>query len=336
MLSTLGTKRGRLVALLGSVSIMVALAAALIGPPMAVGQATRTWVSGVGDDVNPCSRTAPCKTFAGAISKTAAGGEINCLDPGGFGALTIIKSITIDCTGTLGGVLAASTTGMIVNGAGIVVTLRGLEINGGPPNLPGVNGVRVLQAASVHIFDTTIYNFLAAAPNGNGIVINNTSTTIEVEVVNSYIHNNGTATSGAGIMVVPTGTGAAKLTLDGVTLMNNFQGLRADTTGNTATPPAIRVVITGSTASSNTSHGFAAISNTGAIDMMIDSSTANYNGNSGVICSGAACLARIGRSTITGNGTGTNQLNGGVIQSYQTNQIHGNTNDGSRVDIAQE
>src|SRR5438477_3797204 len=52
-------------------------------PHFAFAQATRTWVSGVGDDVNPCSRTAPCKTFAGAISKTAGGGEIDVLDPGG-------------------------------------------------------------------------------------------------------------------------------------------------------------------------------------------------------------------------------------------------------------
>src|SRR6476646_5752084 len=78
-------------------------------------QATRTWVSGVGDDVNPCSRTAPCKTFAGAISKTAAGGEIDCLDPGGFGAVTITKAITIDCGGVTGGILAALSNGVIVN-----------------------------------------------------------------------------------------------------------------------------------------------------------------------------------------------------------------------------
>src|SRR5690349_22380766 len=77
-------------------------------------QATRTWVSGVGDDVNPCSRTAPCKTFAGAISKTAAGGEINCLDPGGFGAVTITKSMTIDCHYTEGGALAGGN-GIVVN-----------------------------------------------------------------------------------------------------------------------------------------------------------------------------------------------------------------------------
>src|SRR5262245_14946929 len=72
-------------------------------------QATRTWVSGVGDDVNPCSRTAPCKTFAGAISKTAAGGEISCLDPGGYGAVTITKSMTIDCIGTNGSDLNPGT-----------------------------------------------------------------------------------------------------------------------------------------------------------------------------------------------------------------------------------
>src|SRR5205809_5695698 len=82
---------------------------------LAQAQATRTWVSGVGDDANPCSRTAPCKTFAGAISKTAGGGEISVLDPGGFGAVTITKSITIDGTGMLSSILAASTTGIIIN-----------------------------------------------------------------------------------------------------------------------------------------------------------------------------------------------------------------------------
>src|SRR6201991_3337060 len=84
---------------------------------LAHAQATRTWVSGVGDDANPCSRTAPCKTFAGAISKTAAGGEINCLDPGGFGTVTITKSMTIDCSATLGSILASGTNGVNINDA---------------------------------------------------------------------------------------------------------------------------------------------------------------------------------------------------------------------------
>src|SRR5436853_3856995 len=81
-------------------------------------QATRTWVSGVGDDANPCSRTAPCKTFAGAISKTADGGEIDALDPGGFGTVTITKSITIEGAGTLASILNAGTNGVNVNDSG--------------------------------------------------------------------------------------------------------------------------------------------------------------------------------------------------------------------------
>src|SRR3977135_1197347 len=89
-----------------------AMAVALATPAQA--QATRTWVSGVGDDVNPCSRTAPCKTFAGAISKTATGGEINCIDPGGFGAVTITKAITISCQ-VEAGVLVSGTNAIIVN-----------------------------------------------------------------------------------------------------------------------------------------------------------------------------------------------------------------------------
>src|SRR5688572_12301684 len=93
-------------------SVAVALSA-----PAANAQATRTWVSGVGDDVNPCSRTAPCKTFAGAISKTAAGGEISALDPGGFGAVTITKSITINGDGTLAGILASLVNGVTINAA---------------------------------------------------------------------------------------------------------------------------------------------------------------------------------------------------------------------------
>jgi hypothetical protein len=106
----------------------------------AFAQATRTWVSGVGDDVNPCSRTAPCKTFAGAISKTAAGGEISVLDPGGFGAVTITKSITIDGGGIVGSILSAITNGVNVNaGANDVVTLRNLSINGATTGLTGVN-----------------------------------------------------------------------------------------------------------------------------------------------------------------------------------------------------
>jgi hypothetical protein len=122
-------------------------------------QATRTWVSGVGDDANPCSRTAPCKTFAGAISKTAAAGEINCLDPGGFGAVTITKSISIDCTGTFGSVLVSGTSGIVISGAGIKVVLRNLDIQG---LTTSPNGVNILAAAEVVIEHCRIQEFTTA------------------------------------------------------------------------------------------------------------------------------------------------------------------------------
>src|SRR5947207_7761304 len=111
--------------------ISLLLVVLAFGTAMMHGQASRTWVSGVGDDANPCSRTAPCKTFAGAISKTAAGGEIDALDPAGYGAVTITKSITIDGTGTLASVLVSGTNGIIINaGTGVRVLLRNIQING--------------------------------------------------------------------------------------------------------------------------------------------------------------------------------------------------------------
>ncbi|MCA1614280.1 MAG: hypothetical protein LC800_09120 [Acidobacteria bacterium] len=129
-------------------------------------QATRTWVSGVGDDVNPCSRTAPCKTWAGAISKTAAGGEIDALDPGGFGTLTITKSITVDGTNGQGfgsTLNSGGINGFVINDGAtatpntIVVTLRNLSINGAGTTL-GLNGIRFIAGKSVVVDNVTIEN----------------------------------------------------------------------------------------------------------------------------------------------------------------------------------
>src|ERR1700709_36521 len=115
----------------GLLALAVGLFVPMLATAPAPAQATRTWVSGVGDDANPCSRTAPCKTFAGSISKTAAGGEINCIDPGGFGAVTITKAISIICDGVEAGVLVGATNGIVVNaGAGDAVFLSGLDLEG--------------------------------------------------------------------------------------------------------------------------------------------------------------------------------------------------------------
>src|SRR5690349_6190277 len=123
-------------------NLLLAVGLALTLASLAEAQATRTWVSGVGDDANPCSRTAPCKTFAGAISKTAAGGEISVLDPGGFGAVTITKSITLNGDGTLASIVSTNTNSIIVNaGANDVVVIRNISMHGGGS---GLNGIRFL------------------------------------------------------------------------------------------------------------------------------------------------------------------------------------------------
>ena len=126
-------------------------------------QATRTWVSGVGDDANPCSRTAPCKTWAGAISKTATGGEIDALDPGGFGTLTITKSITLDGGGgQVASILASGVNGINISAAGGVVILRNLRINGAG----GTTGVAINSAATVVIEKCDIFGFTAGRRPG--------------------------------------------------------------------------------------------------------------------------------------------------------------------------
>jgi len=157
------------------VLLLLCLAAA------ASAQNSRSWVSGVGDDLNPCSRTAPCKTFAGAISKTIASGEINVLDPGGYGGVTITKNMTIDGGGMIAGIVVSGTNGINVNGAGIVVTLRGLDINGLGASSP--NGVSITQAAQVTIENCQIYGFT------DGVDVSSAAGT-KVQILNSRLSNN--------------------------------------------------------------------------------------------------------------------------------------------------
>lgn len=151
-------------------------------------QATRTWISGVGDDQNPCSRTAPCRTWQGAMPNTAQGGEINCLDSGGFGAVTITKSITLRCVGDNGGVLVAGQNGIIINAPTTArVVLDGLDIEGlgASTTTPGINGVLIIQARDVVIRNTSIRHFGTA-----GVMVDAT-TKASVAIENSLMFNNG-------------------------------------------------------------------------------------------------------------------------------------------------
>jgi parallel beta helix pectate lyase-like protein len=269
-------------------------------------QASRTWVSGVGDDANPCSRTAPCKTFAGAISKTAPFGEINAIDPGGFGAVTITKSITIDGEGVLAGILAAGTNGIIINAAASdVVTLRNLDINGFNS---GINGIRILSAREVHIENCQIYGFAAGSARG----ISDERTVGQLFVSDSTIRDNGQF--GIGIITASTLTGTLHGTLTNVRLERNGNAGLALSKGSKAT-------VTHSVASANVSFGFYADGNGGASEMNLHESLSAANGQGVASLSGAT--TRISNMVITGNGVGVNTA-GGSLLSYSNNRIDGN------------
>lgn len=192
------------------------------------GQATRTWISGVGDDANPCSRTAPCKTFAGAISKTAANGEINILDGGGFGGVTITKSITISAEGATGGALVAGTSGIIINAAATDrVIIRGIDINGLYTTGNSTNGVNILQAGSVLIENCIINGFVNPA-SGNGINVSPGTNPVKVIAQNCRISN-----CNKGVNVAPTGAIIAEINVIDVLIGMNDVGVNSTGTGAT-------------------------------------------------------------------------------------------------------
>lgn len=281
---------------------------------IAQAQASRTWVSGVGDDANPCSRTAPCKTWAGAISKTAACGEIDALDPGGFGAVTITKSITLDGTGTMASILASLVNGITINaGVNDVVTIRGISING---FCNGINGINILSAKTVNVEDCVIFRF----NTGNGITAND-SNGLNLNVRDTVIRDNTldgiNTTSSAGFINV---------SLERVRLSGNSNGLHA----RSGTKASARECVF----SNNTTNGifidaaqaqFAFVS---AWECMINNNGANgvRAGNAGNLGGSGAELSQnqINRNTANGVLVST----GGAVNTFTNNGIFGNGTDG--------
>jgi hypothetical protein len=276
----------------------------MAGATFASAQATRTWVSGVGDDANPCSRTAPCKTFAGAISKTAVNGEINCLDPAGYGAVTVTKSITIDCEDTQGSILSAGTNGVIVNITAATDTkkafkLRGISINGAGT---GINGIRVLAANQIDLDEVVIQGVTQ-----HGVSFENTTGATKATMSAVTSNNNG----GNGVNTFILG-GNLTLSITNSRLVSNSTGLNLSS-GTKAT-------ISHSTVTGNTT-GVA----TSNADMSVSDCDISHN-TTGVTAGGGSTI-RLTGSVITNNGTGLNAA-GGSIVSFTSNMRQGNTSDG--------
>jgi hypothetical protein len=277
---------------------------------LANAQATRTWVSGVGDDVNPCSRTAPCKTFAGAISKTAVDGEIDALDSGGFGAVTITKAITIDGDSNLAGILAAGTSGVVVNitttSGSNVVELRNLSINGATT---GVNGIRILSSvagSSVFVERCVIFGFRSGAGRG---ISDERTVAGHLSVADTLLKNN----SGSGIVAIGSGGGTAEL--------NNVQSIKNGSSGFVVSASNRLMVVRNCVASNNTGAGFVA-ENSARMDIIDSLSSFNATGIESDV---AGTEIRVSRTTVTRNTANGLALGGGTILSYGTNEVSANT-----------
>ena len=266
--------------------------------------ATRTWVSGVGDDVDPGSRTAPCRTFAGAISKTADGGEIDVLDPGSYGTVTITKSITIDGTGGFAAILGSGVTGIIINAAGINVTLRGLMING---TGAGITGIRIVAANRVHIQDCVVYGFTG----GVAIGIRDIRTTGgKLFITNTVVRDN----AQSGVLVFPTsGSTAIQGFLDNVRLEGNGNAGLAASTGS-------RVTISNSLVAGNANFGLYANSSPGTAELNAESCVVVGNGQG--VFADTGSTVRISNLHVTNNSTGLGGT--GVFATHGNNRIAGN------------
>ena len=278
---------------------MKIFAVVLLWAGLAGAQASRTWVSGVGDDANPCSRTAPCKTFAGAISKTAAGGEIDALDPAGFGALTITKAITIDGGGgQVASVLVSGTNGIVVQaGPSDVVILRNLRINGIGT---GINGIRFLTGKALSVENCDIFGFtthgIDIATAGGKVFIDNTT------VFNNG--GNGVNVSSVALTTVSIENSRFELNTFGVNASNFSQ-----------------VVVRHSVANGNSSVGFLGSAAVGTASLDIYDSMAGNNGSTGVQAGGggATSTVRISNVASFGNPNGLLVGAGGSLKSFGNN-----------------
>ena len=285
---------------------------------IAQAQATRTWVSGVGDDVNPCSRTAPCKTWAGAISKTAAGGEIDALDPGGYGALTITKSITVDGTTGAGWgstLNSGGVNGFVINDSlsatpnSAKVTLRNLSINGAGTTA-GLNGIRFIAGKELVVENVTIDN-----QSQNGIDISLSAAVAGNQ--RAFIRNVSIMrVSGAGVRTANTaGGGAVNVTIENVRVSQSGNGIASTTSS--------KVIVKDSTFSNNSQSGIDF--QTGSLGGEVDSCLIHSNGQNGIRA--AAGSSRISNNYITNNSTAGVNLAGGSVASYNDNKIDGNGTD---------
>ena len=293
------------------IAISLVLAAAL---PTATANAqnARSFVSGQGSDSNSCTLAAPCRTFAFAITRTNAGGEILTLNPAGYGPVTIDKSISIVSSPGIGGVNILTTgTAITINAqATDVISLRGLTIDGLGI---GTTGIVFNTGKSLTLDNCVIRHFTSS-----GIAFS-PSASAKLMVSNTELSDNG----GDGAYVQPTGTALATAVLDHVKANNNGQhGIAAF--GNLSTGN-VTIIVSDSIAAHNDISGFAVATNfgNGGVALTLYQSVSANNGN-GLSADGDGANLYIGHSVMTGNGHGWVTSNTGDVVSYGDNYMFNN------------
>lgn len=310
-----------------SAFMLVILSTAFVSEAQA--QATRTWVSGTGNDTNPCSRSAPCLTFAGAISKTAASGLISVLDRGAFGTVTITKSITIDGAGIIGSTLSSSTTGFNVNGANVRVVLRNIDIEGAPVTSPGVFGIRFIQGTSLELQNISIRNVTGGSEPT--CIAFSPSSTARLVIDNVTVSNCGSgSTVGGGIVIKPTGGGSKNILIRNAKVSSSSRGIVFDGTGNTG---AMFASVEDSSVFISAGAGIVAQgpAGGGTVRLELDGVTSSNNNTQGVLASGPGAVVTLSDSNVKMNTTGVQATGGGSLTSYKNNRISGNTSNGTPI-----
>jgi hypothetical protein len=304
----------------------------LLAAAPASAQSARTWVSGVGDDANPCSRTAPCQTFATAIQRTNPGGEIDCLDSGGFGRVIISHAVSIICDGVGSGGITMGAQGDSIDveaGPSDVVVLSGLDLEGAGV---GIDGVDFMTGQALYVRNCVIRDFTQS-----GITFGETSNApvpLVLHVDNTTIEN--TASNAfnmlptpSGIMVSP-GPNAVHMTINRSQIVGNTYGIVVE--GSSAAG-MVSGVVRDSLVSDNSDNGISLADTTGSgakVILMVDNVAVIDNGANGLAASGANMGMRVRNSAISGNGGGVNETNSGNIVSYGNNSLNGNSgNDGA-------
>jgi hypothetical protein len=297
------------------------LAASLLFLAAGAARATisHTWVSSTGSDANACTRNAPCATFAGALTKTTAGGEIDVADASDYGPVTITKAVSIEAVGVLATIQVTSGNAVTISaGANDTVVLRGLTLDGQGTAADGINfttgGALYVENSRIHHFTTGI-DFL---PTGN--------ITSKLFVTDTIVRNNGSGGTGCGVLIQSIG-GFAIASIDGLRTENTVCGVK--------TLDAASVTIRNSVAANNGFSGFSAVESSNAPFVLIENSIATHNGTNGVVSADLTLftlvppVVRLSNVTVVDNATGLATSGTGKIISFGNNKVDGNSTNGA-------